>query len=75
MNDFRTLQVHITSLVTRPEATPSDESQYYLGGYAVLRRCNAEAQAILATQYDPGSLGLDISNVGDTEVQKTTLQR
>ena len=75
MNDFRTLQVHITSLVTRAEATAPDESLYYSDGYVVLRQCNAEAQAILATHYNPGSIGLEGGRVPDTEVQKATLQR
>lgn len=76
MNDFRTLQVHITSLVSRPEATPPDQASQYLEGYAVLRQCNAQAQAILATRYSPGSLGIEPGrSVPDTEVQKATLQR
>lgn len=76
MNDFRTLQVHITSLVSRSEASPPDQASYYLNGYALLRQCNAEAQAILATNYNPGSLGLGSGGrVPDTEVQKATLQR
>lgn len=78
MNDFRTLQVHITSLCTRPEANAPDQATYYLDGYALLRQCNAEAQAILSTNYNPGSLGLggpSGSRVPDTEVQKATLQR
>ncbi|KAK5070506.1 hypothetical protein LTR64_000177 [Lithohypha guttulata] len=75
MNDFRTLQTHITSLVTRAEASPPDQSAYYLGGYTVLRQCNAEAQAILATHYNPGNLGIEPGRVADTEVQKATLQR
>lgn len=75
MNDFRTLQMHITSLVTRPEANCPDQAAYYLDGYVVLRQCSAEAQAILATHYNPGNLGLEGSRVPDTEVQKATLQR
>lgn len=75
MNDFRTLQVHITSLVTRSDANPPDQAAYYLSGYVVLRQCNADAQAILATHYNPGSIGYDPSRQPDTEVQKATLQR
>lgn len=75
MNDFRTLQTHITSLVTRADASPPDQSAYYLGGYTVLRQCNAEAQAILATHYNPGNLGIEPGRVADTEVHKATLQR
>lgn len=75
MNDFRTLQVHITSLTTRADASPPDQSIYYLDGYVVLRQCSAEAQAILATHYNPGSLGLEPGQVSDSEKQKATLQR
>lgn len=75
MNDFRTLQMHITSLVTRREARPPDDQSYYLDGYVVLRQCAAESQAILATHYNPGNLGLQSGQVLETEVQKATLQR
>lgn len=75
MNDFRTLQTHTSSLVSRPDANPPNQDSYYLDGYVVLRQCNAEAQAILATHYNPGNLGLESRNMPDTEVQKATLQR
>lgn len=76
MNDFRTLQQHITAQVTRTEATPTDQAAYYLDGYVILRQANADAQTILAMNYNPGSLGLEgAGRVPDTEVQKATLQR
>lgn len=75
MNDFRTLQIHISSLITRTEATPPDQQSYYLDGYVVLRQSNAESQAILATHYNPGNLGFQAGNIPETEVQKATLQR
>jgi len=75
MNDFRTLQHHITSHVTRPESQPTDERLRYLDGYAVLRQCSAESQALLATHYVPGNLGLQGGHIPETEVQKATLQR
>ncbi|KIV96435.1 hypothetical protein PV10_00307 [Exophiala mesophila] len=75
MNDFRTLQMHISSLVSRSEANPPDQQSYYLDGYVVLRQSAAESQAILATHYNPGNLGLQAGNVPETEVQKATLQR
>jgi hypothetical protein len=75
MNDFRTLQIHITSLITRSEANPPDQQSYYLDGYVVLRQCAAESQAVLAGHFNPGSLGLQAGNVPETEVQKATLQR
>ncbi|KAK5063685.1 hypothetical protein LTR69_004391 [Exophiala sideris] len=75
MNDFRTLQIHINSLITRREASPPDQHSYYLDGYVVLRQCAAESQAILATHYNPGNLGLQSGQVDETEVTKATLQR
>ncbi|EXJ59854.1 hypothetical protein A1O7_04001 [Cladophialophora yegresii CBS 114405] len=75
MNDFRTLQLHITSLITRSEANPPDQQSYYLDGYVVLRQCAAESQAVLAGHFNPGSLGIQAGNVPETEVQKATLQR
>jgi hypothetical protein len=75
MNDFRTLQLHISSHITRAEAIPPSREQYYLDGYVVLRQCGAEAQAVLATHYNPGILGLRAGNVGQTDVDTATLQR
>jgi len=75
MNDFRTLQIHISSLITRSQANPPDQQSYYLDGYVVLRQSAAESQAILATHYNPGSLGLQPGHIPETEVQKATLQR
>lgn len=75
MNDFRTLQHHISSIVTRPAASPPDQESYYLDGYVVLRQCAAESQAILASHYNPGNLGLQSGSVSSSEVEKATLQR
>lgn len=75
MNDFRTVQQHIRAQVTRPEASPPDQASMYLDGYVILRQANANAQAILSSEYNPGSLGLESGAVPDTEVQKATLQR
>jgi hypothetical protein len=75
MNDFRTLQLHINSLITRSEASPPDQESYYLDGYVILRQCAAESQAVLAGHFNPGSLGLQAGNVPETEVQKAALQR
>ena len=75
MNDFRTLQHHISSLITRAQSDPPDEQSYYLDGYVVLRQCAAESQAILATHYNSGNLGLQAGQVTETEAQKATLQR
>jgi hypothetical protein len=73
MNDFRTLQHHISSHVTRAQSNPPDQTSYYHAGYVVIRQCKAEAEAILAGIYNPGDLQTD--SAGDGEVQKTTLQR
>lgn len=75
MNDFRTLQMHISSLITRASASPPDRESHYLDGYVVLRQCDAEAQAILATHFNPGNLGFQAGSVAESEVQKATLQR
>lgn len=75
MNDFRTLQVHITSLVTSSEANPPNQEAYNLDAYVLLRQCKAEAEPILAMKYNAGSLGFDPSKQPDTEDQKATLQR
>ncbi|ERF73437.1 hypothetical protein EPUS_04060 [Endocarpon pusillum Z07020] len=74
MNDFRTIQLHIASHVSRAQANPPDHQSYYTDGYVVLRQCSIEAQTILASQFDPGSLGLAVS-IGESEVQKASLQR
>ena len=58
MNDFRTLQHHISSLISRAQASPPDGQSYYLDGYVVLRQCAAESQAILAAHYNTTNLGL-----------------
>lgn len=75
MNDFRTLQHHIASFVTRPSASPPNQDSYYLDGYVVLRQCSAESQAILASHYNPGNLGIQTGTLSETEVEKATLQR
>lgn len=75
MNDFRTLQLHISSHVTRAQANPPDDTSYYHDGYVVMRHCSAEAQAILATHFNPGNLGTQAGGAGDGEVQKATMQR
>jgi hypothetical protein len=75
MNDFRTVQLHISSHVTRAQANPPDQESYYHDGYVVMRQCSAEAQAILAGHYNPGNLGMQAGGAGDGEAQKTTMQR
>jgi len=47
MNDFRALQYHIATLQANPRP-----DEYYLEGYAWLRHCVAQAQAVLAQEYN-----------------------
>lgn len=75
MNDFRTLQLHISAQIQRPQARAPDSSSMYEEGYVVLRQCGAEAQAILATHFNPGSLGLQGVDGGEGDAQKVALQR
>jgi hypothetical protein len=63
MNDFRTIQLHISSHISRAQANPPDQQAYY-----------ADGQAILATHFNQGSLGL-AGGISESEVQKATLQR
>ena len=66
MDDFGTLQIHISSFITRNDANLPDQQSYYLDGYVVLRQCAAESQAILATHYNLGNLGLQAGHVTDS---------
>jgi hypothetical protein len=75
MNDFRTLHLHISSHINRAQSNPPDDESYYADGFVVLRQCDADARAILATLYNPGIIGLQPGNVGESEVHKATLQR
>src|SRR5258707_2093965 len=65
MNDFRALQYHIANL----QANPRPE-EYYLEGYSWLRHSVAEAQAVLAQDYnhDPQH------PQGDAETEKSLLK-
>jgi hypothetical protein len=65
MSDFRNLQYYIAQIQSQPTA-----EEYYLEGYALLRQCSAEAQAVLDRQYqatvpNPG---------GNAERQKAQLR-
>lgn len=74
MNDFRTIQLHISSHISRLQGQAPDQQSYYADGYVVLRHCSAEGQAILATHFNPGNLGL-AGDINESEIQKATLQR
>ena len=75
MNDFRSVQHHISSHVMRPQSNPPDQTSHYHAGYVVMRQSKAEAEAILAGIYNPGDLGMQTGSAGDGEAQKTTMQR
>lgn len=65
MADFRNIQNYISSIRANPSAEEYNEE-----GYLVLRRCVAEAQALLSQpfQTQPGGRG-------DDEQDKIQLQR
>lgn len=67
MNDFRNLQHYIAQIKPNPSA-----EEYYEEGYAILRQCTAEAQAVLSAHYDSGPLQVPTSN---GEREKLQLQR
>jgi hypothetical protein len=67
MNDFRTIQHKISQYRVNPS-----QGDYHLAGYGILRQCHAEAQAVLATHFDPGS----VQGSGSSDEQtKRQLQR
>lgn len=65
MTDFRNIQTYIASI----RASPSAE-EYNEEGYLVLRRCVAEAQALLSQPFQTFS-----SSRGDDEQDKAHLRR
>jgi hypothetical protein len=67
MNDFRTLQFHISQHQMEPT-----QEEYWEEGYVVMRQCAAESQAILATHFNPGFIQGDH---GDGEHERMQLQR
>lgn len=70
MNDFRTLQFHIS----QHQIDAPSQDEYWEEGYVVARQCAAEAQAILATHFNPG-LVVQGSDNGDGEQERLQLQR
>jgi hypothetical protein len=66
MADFRNLQYYIAQIQANPP--PED---YYLEGYALLRACVTEAQAILASPY---AYGAGSHPQGEPETEKSQLQ-
>lgn len=67
MNDFRTIQHKISQYRVDPS-----QGEYHLAGYGILRQCHAEAQAVLATHFDPGAAQ---TAGGSAEQTKRQLQR
>lgn len=74
MNDFRTLQIHISTHLSHARANPPDQQSYYADGYVVLRQCNVEGLESLASDFEPGSLDPP-TDISESEMQKATLQR
>lgn len=75
MNDYRTLMMHINSLVDRREGVPPDAESRNLDGYRIIAHCRAEKEALVNMPPDLRTLGLDTGNVPQTERQKAELQR
>lgn len=67
MNDFQLLQRQITQNHPSPAA-----DEYYEEGYAILRQCRADAQAVLSAPYDYDLLQVPS---GPGEQEKRQLQR
>jgi len=65
LNDFRSLQYHITTLQARPRP-----EEYYLEGYAWLRQAVADAQTVLSQDYTHDTQ----HPRGDVEVEKSLLK-
>ena len=67
INDFRTLQIHISQLKSDPPSGAEREE-----GYVVMSQCVGEAQHLLAAQFNPES-AQQLSGNGERE--KMQLQR
>lgn len=67
MNDFRNIQHYIASIRLRPSNEEHNED-----GYVLLRRCIAEAQALLAQPF-PDSVSSNAN--GDEEEKRGELRR
>ncbi|RMZ84382.1 hypothetical protein DV738_g610, partial [Chaetothyriales sp. CBS 135597] len=75
MNDFRTVQHHLESLIARQESVAPDQESSYLNGYVLLRQCETESRAVMAANFNPGAYGINTGGVPETEVHKAELQR
>ncbi len=65
MLDFRTIQGYIAAIRANPSA-----EEYNEDGFVVLRRCVAEAQALLAQPFN-----IQNGSIGDEEANKVQLRR
>lgn len=65
MNDFRNIMSYISGIRANPSAEEYNEE-----GYVLLRRCVADAQALLAQPFQAQG-----EMVGDNEQQKVELRR
>jgi hypothetical protein len=51
LEDFRGIQHRIAQYQVNPP-----QGDYHEAGYGILRQCHAEAQALLAPQFNPGQV-------------------
>ena len=65
INDFRNFMTYISGVRANP-----GESEYNEEGYVMIRRCIAEAQALLAQPFDAQN-----GMTGETERDKVILSR
>jgi hypothetical protein len=65
MTDFRTIQSYIAAIRANPSA-----EEYNEDGFVVLRRCVAEAQALLAQPFN-----VQNGTGGDEEANRVQLRR
>jgi hypothetical protein len=66
MNDYRTLQLHISQQTT--QVPPDDQGQE---GYKVMKECAGAAQRLLASHYNLPSMQ---NPAGNEEAQKAQLR-
>lgn len=64
VSDYRNLQHYIAQIDARPNA-----EEYYLEGYALIRACVADAQAVLTAPFSVGNSDTG----GNSEAEKAQL--
>ncbi|KAI9738246.1 MAG: hypothetical protein M1834_008744 [Cirrosporium novae-zelandiae] len=76
INDFRTLQLHVSDLVAQHpqlDALSSPTQSPPLQGYIILRNCRQEAQNLLFAGFE--DVGVLVDGDGEGEKQKAELRR